>query len=421
MIGTINFASSLGLTAAQALFLYEKYCSANVFPHLKFEFTNLPIVTITALNGNNSVLWSRKVAKDEKGKITLTEAILQDETFGAFTLPTKGNTAQFVYEFTEKWRIDDEEVDCTATDGYPLLTIDVGENVAEVILEPIFKEEIRTYRITFKNPYDSTFYESDMYAYGTIIETIVPKKVPLRSDENLDVKETYSHVGYSSMESDWEAEDLSQVPVSADKTYYAIFKRVSVYENIHYDYFNWNNISFKDPETGVTTSGYVLSPNRNLSGKITIPATDNNKTNPKSVVAVTGFSAHEITHVFVEGADDGSANLLAVQDRAFMRCSKLRYFDFVSCLRTIGSYGFAETELQPNVIGNIYYFGESLHSIGTFAFNQINDPTDSYIIKIPSSVVSIGSGAFSFSRRGKDARFSIEIGDQTNFSKLDLT
>ena len=104
-----------------------------------------------------------------------------------------------------------------------------------------------------------------------------------------------------------------------------------------------------------------------------------------------------------------------------MRCSKLRYFDFVSCLRTIGSYGFAETELQPNVVGNIYYFGESLHSIGTFAFNQINDPTDPYIIKIPSSVVSIGSGAFSFSRRGKDARFSIEIGDQTNFSKLDLT
>ena len=411
LMGTITLDESLGLTEQEAMVLYIKYCNSEAFPNINLVFNGLNIHDVIILNGNGTELWRRKIIGNDNGTINITREFLEDNTFGIFTLPTKSETIQYNYKFTNIWSFNNIEYNCSNNDpiGWPIINnIYPVDNT--VVLIPKFKENIREYEIIFKNPYDSTFGVNPIVApYGTKISNILPRDIPYRNDSLLPLTDTYSHIGYNINENAMTAIDFTDNDiVTGNKTYYAIFNQINVYENIHYDYFNLRLGSFEDPESKVINQCYILSPKNNtLQGKITIPAFYEDI----PIGIVEGFKGNtKITHVFVAGN-----NLKEIGYEAFMKCSNLEYLDFPNSLRKIENNAVRETKLKP--INGIYYFGNNLYSIGTYAFNQINY-NGAYTIQIPSSVTEIGGAAFSF---GTSRNVSIEIGTNDNPSKLDLT
>ena len=410
LIGNITLKSSLGLTANQAMSLYNKYCKADVFPNINFIFEGLNIYDVIILNGNSTELWSRKIIGNENGTVNISKEFLSDTTFGIFTLPTKNETIQYTYNFTNSWIFNNEEYDCSLVDpqGWPIIS-NLMPIDGKIILTPKFNEQIRAYKITFKNSYDDTFKTSVMANYGTKIIDILPQnKVPYRDDSQLSLLETYSHIGYNINENATSGIDFKDSDiVTGNKTYYAIFESINVYKNIHNDYFNFILSSFTDPQTGDNYSCYIISPKVDLHGKITIPKEYNNK----PVGIIKGFKGNnKITHLFVEGT-----NLKEIGNEAFMQCSKLEYIDFPNSLRKIGDNAIRETNLKP--INGAYYFGDNLYSIGSYAFNQLKY-NGSYIIQIPSTVAEIGGAAFSY---GSSRNVSIAIGTEDKPSVLDLS
>jgi hypothetical protein len=230
--------------------------------------------------------------------------------------------------------------------------------------------------------------------------------------------ETYGFIGYALSKSSSSGIDLSRYSVTTDMTLYAIFKAMSVYENIHEDYFTyaWDTYNEYDDENDASfyvMDGYVatLKSDLNLKGKITIPAThtDPDTGVTKPVWGVGGFNPYGdsqantvITHVFVGREkldDDTSTNLRVVKGGTFRNCTALEYFDFPpTSLRQIEDQAFRRTPLKPNYTSTSYYFGDNLYKIGTQAFNQsldFNGKTNVDLI-FSNALTILGSGAFSY-------------------------
>jgi hypothetical protein len=211
--------------------LYSKYCKATAFPHINFVFKGLNIYDVVILNGNGTTLWSRKIVGNADGTVDITEEFLSDTTFGTFTLPTKSDTIQYTYQFTNQWFVNSEieanKKDCSNVNpaGWPIIE-DIKPNSAGIItLIPSFTRNIRQYTISFINPYDQHFVHSATVDYGTSINTILPTEIPFRDDSILDYNLTYSHVGYNIQENANDGIKFTDDDiVTGPKVYYAIFQ-----------------------------------------------------------------------------------------------------------------------------------------------------------------------------------------------------
>jgi hypothetical protein len=176
--------------------------------------------------------------------------------------------------------------------------------------------------------------------------------------------------------------DLSNYIVSNNVTLYTLFEQISVYDNIHLDYFDYELTSYNSSDDEIDenfyiTEGYIARPKiyLGLSGKITIPAVYDGK----PVCEIADFnpwgdesSNVDITHVFVGRVnknDPASANLRVVRAGCFNNFLNLQYFDFGPSLRMIRDQAFRKTPLKPNYSDNSFFFGENLFLIGYNAFN----------------------------------------------------
>lgn len=239
--------------------------------------------------------------------------------------------------------------------------------------------EIKKYRITFSLGSEGKTWYKDM-PYGGPIE--LPPDQPWADDSDLPLTETYSFRGYSSFEpengkyheamNDDMVDDLSNAKVSAPRTYYPVFTPMSVYNNIHTEYFNFNNgiISWNNKYT--------------LKGKLTIPYSINGI--PVRGISQEGFSPYgsakgvaNVTHIFwsdVYGPQSPSFTELSV--KAFAGLSKLKYFEMPSLITNLKLGCFnSDTQLF----------------VGSYSDS---DSTDYYLVDFLKNIVSIGDTCFNF-------------------------
>lgn len=424
LIGTITLKQELGLTTAQAMALYAKYCKATAFPNINFIFEGLDIYDVVILNGNGTTLWSKKIVGNTDGTVDITKDFLSDTTFGIFTLPTKSETIQYTYQFTNQWFVNSEiesnKKDCSdvTPKGWPIIEDIVPDSNGTITLIPSFARDLRQYEISFINPYDQHFTHSVTVDYGTKINTILPTEIPFRDDSGLDYNLTYSHVGYNIQENaNYGIEFVDSDIVTGPKTYYAIFKEISVYENIHEDYFTYMKSSYTDPvDTAFNIAeGYSISPKAGLKGKITIPAEYNHL--PICQVAANAFLKNaNITHIFF--AKNNKVRIL--DEYAFAECPALKYFEFTGALRIIDNHVFYKgAPLAP--LDHCYNFGKNLYSLGTFAFNQSLYFTEPVTIILPHTLERLGSYALSNFKQGSAAvTVNVIIGEAGKYSNLDV-
>ena len=283
---------------------------------------------------------------------------------------------------------------------------------------------IKKYDITFYQGANETVVKS--MDYGSFIT--VPNEKPWIDDKDLALTETYAFVGYSSSEpssGDYHVvsdnsniTDITTEKVTGPRSYYPVFMPMSVYDNIHEEYYildSQGNLSLKDS---------VI-----LSGKITLPTSIGGK----SVLSIadsgfyngSGKDTSKITHIFWQ--QDGR-KVTTILDNAFQYCSSLVYFEMPSTVTTIGPYAFSTCEKL--FYGNLGVkdtddyavedFFKNITSIGQFAF--LNTSITDLIIS--NKTTYIGRRAFrSISSILRNHSFrSVQIGSQAdNGSQLDLS
>ena len=236
-----------------------------------------------------------------------------------------------------------------------------------------------------------------------------PANIPYRSDENITVPEdapeefnnpifwTNQFLGWNRNPNATEPINLSQFNIISDTTFYAIWNRQPglVYNNIHPEWFEIVNENY---HVG-NEVGYEIKLIKKVQGKLTIPATINNKPvlafgSINSGLSVPASSADsnftDITHVFVGRNSNGTVNLRELKNNAFYRCRNLRYFDFnANGLKIIGAYAFQDCRnlIECNEIGG------TITEIGRNAFITAINATSLNLI-IGGNVTVLTAGCF---------------------------
>lgn len=272
---------------------------------------------------------------------------------------------------------------------------------------------IHEYTIVFTNPHDKSFGINGSITYKVAYDNVIslPEIIPYRDDSGLGTEQCWSFLGYNDTATATTVLDLTGVKSRQDKTYFAIFKQSSVYDNVHPEYFEYVDYTWRDDfysagDAQYNLNGYRIHLKAGLRGKITIPSTYNGK----PIVAIgdsfrtsTGLLNPEkdargenITHIFF-GADS--------QIRSFadysLDGSPVQYIGYPgsqTCalpptLRAIGKYAFRKTTKLKlrEVGGNIYL-------IDTKAFNQAFGWGQSNLeeFKIGGSVRLFGPQSFQY-------------------------
>lgn len=369
--GTITFKSTeLELNNEQAMHIYNNYI--NIFPNLNFIFEGLNIFDVNILDGNNRVYWTKKIVGGNK---------ITSEFLTNFAVPQGYSTIDKNYTFNNAWYINNKEGPLISgstsndTRGWPI-NIEVN---GDITLIPYFTEVLRQYTITFINPNDNNFTKAGDYNYGRNLISILPKEIPYKDDSNLELEETYSFIGYGHNADDEEPIDFTNITVSGDKTYHALFEKVNVYDNIHEEYWSFipSNSGYTDngnPNYNIS-NGYLIAPGSgelNLRGKLTIPDTYNNL--PVFKIVNEAFKDNnKISHIFIKNNNNNSSNLRIIGENCFEN-SFIKYFDFKEGLRRIEDYAFKKSQLIPKETTTPGYyefnFGNSIYYIGLQAFNQ---------------------------------------------------
>ena len=428
LTGTITLSKDLNLSVEQALAIYTRYNIEDpnnlnkFFPNINFIFEDLPIYNVNILDGNGNLYWTKKIA----GNSLISEEFLSSSSKGAFILPTMNPTISNEFTFQNKWYVNNKEnepIDGDQTEktfGWPIFqNLLINE---DIVLIPKFDSKIREYLIAFTDNND--FYKSGRYPYGTKLKDIIPTEIPYKDSSLLPLEETYAFLGYNTNEEldhgiVFNPDDI----VTGTKNYYAIFKRVSVYDklNIHEDYFDFSETSYNsgdDPYSQYHITGYRITtkPDLNLKGKITIPLTYNNQ----PVISIGVFSNNpNITHIFIDG-NDKQCKIRRIEEQAFNNENnklKLKYFEFPDSLRIIGRKAFAQTNLIPN-LANHYNFGQYLYKIGSRAFNRALKFENTAFVVLPASLSILESYAFS---NFSNANVTFIIGKANEYSNLDLS
>jgi hypothetical protein len=161
----------------------------------------------------------------------------------------------------------------------------------DIIIKPVFKEQIRQYELMFytynpaTNKVDLPMMNEPLKVnWGTLLTEVLPKNIPYKpEDASYALKEANNFIGYGLI-------PRATTPVAADYTvnnnqdFYAIFERVSdISKIVHPEYFDFYYYDYtkdtsytedgSDPSFG-NKAGVSISPKEGiiLQGKITIPS-----------------------------------------------------------------------------------------------------------------------------------------------------
>ena len=397
------------------------------FPKLDIQFNgeNAKLYTVTVLKDNSNILWTRKLRSGDN----IDENFLSNGPNGAFNIKDieKSPTEYFEYDFIGNWEIYDSDtgdyITSITNDKKLPIKNDVNQNLTFV---PIFEEKPRKWKVTFKQD-DEILGEFDGIPAGTLLKDVVAQYnpvVPYKDDSKLNTYSTYSFEGYALSKSAASGIKLDNYPLTSDMTLYAIFKEVSVYNNVHEDYWDYDLVSSKAYSSTLDNvveyqidAGYVIKPNskKELRGKVTIPATYNGL--PVYKINNSAFENNDkITHVFFESG----SKIRVVGANAFKN-SHIKFFEFTNQLRRIESYAFGSArELLPDVMNN-YNFGENLYYLGEYAFNQaLNFGGNAVTFLLPSTLKTMGYYALS-NFYYPTVNSTIIIGQSSSPSDLDLS
>ena len=278
-----------------------------------------------------------------------------------------------------------------------------------------------------------------------------PSVAPWRDDSALDSDPkygpsyTYKVLGYSRNPNAAAPMDLSTFPITEDIDLYAVWDQnpVSVYENIHPEYFyEVATATYSEPggDAKYNIDGIRLGLKTAVRGKITIPAVFNGK----PVVEIdpsfgmssipgkeetidmggkwTGIrNGTNVTHIFFQKADNGMTNVRYIRPLSFYRTLNLQYFEFADGIRAIGKNAFffsqnssAEvTSLTSSVIAG------TIKKLEEGAFRRAFAPSVTSI-EIGSEMTDIGKNAFGVYPEISSIA-NVSIGSQDSPSKLSLT
>ena len=283
---------------------------------------------------------------------------------------------------------------------------------------------ITSYAIHFKDPKNETDLFVDRVNYGSYLSN--PPILPTTDESALGANERYKFLGWVTSKSDSfpataakaKTVDVTKiVSQNNDRTFYACFivedATTTATDNAYFSFTP--QVLINQDES--TVDGYICSPATqdgsyiSLSGKITIPATYNNK--PVHTVN-NGFSGQNITHVYFLGT-----NMTVFDRQAFQNCSSLKFVQIPSSLKRIGVSCFTnDRALEPPVLTN----ATGLEFIGDSAFGgALYVDSDQQLYIIPGTVSSIGRNAFAYLHMGGHRFQTIQFGTQDNPSVLSNT
>lgn len=395
------------------------------FPNLDIDFAKNNLITITIVDGNDSVIWQRKMIRNSD----IDTAFLSNSPYGPFDINSikQSPTEYYEYEFTGKWEIYNSETGAYVTTisgdstGTPTYTM-VGTSIT---LKPIFSQNLRKWTINFYN--DTELLATATVDAGTLLSTAIREfnpSIPWKDDSKLDTYVTYSFEGYALSKTATSGLKAETYPITSNMELYAIFKQVSVYDNIHEDYWLYELVSsnaygviFDNVSEYQIESGYIIMPNpvKELKGKVTIPATY--KGLPVYRIGNNAFENNTlITHVFV-----GKGSKLRVIGEWAFANSQVKFFEFTDQLRRIEDRAFMlASRLEPDST-NSYIFGSNLYYLGGYAFNQaLNFNGKAVTIMLPPTLKIMGYFALS-NFAYPTVNSSIMIGQPGQPSDLDLT
>ena len=395
------------------------------FPNLDIDFAKNNLITITIVDGNNSVIWQRKMIRNSD----INAAFLSNSPYGPFNVESikQSPTEYYEYEFTGRWEIYNSETGAYVTTisgdatGTPTYTM-VGTSIT---LKPIFSQDLRKWTVSFYN--DTELLATATVDAGTLLSTAIREfnpAIPWKDDSKLNTYTTYSFEGYALSKTATSGLRAETYPITSNMELYAVFKQVSVYDNIHENYWLFELVSSdaygmkfdNNPEYHID-KGYIIKPDpkKNLKGKITIPATYNDL--PVYQIGGSAFENNtDVTHVFL----GTGSKLRIIGDRAFMH-SQIKFFEFTDELRRISDRAFMQASyLEPDAT-NSYIFGSNLYYMGGYAFNQaLNFKGKAATFLLPASLKTMGYYALSnFSYPTVNS--TISIGAPGEGSVLDLT
>jgi len=183
--------------------------------------------------------------------------------------------------------------------------------------------------------------------------TTGPAEVPYHDDTNIippanapegqesSLYWTYQLLGWNRAQNATEAMNLSEFNIISDTNFYSVWNKdpVSVYDNVHPEWFTVTNSYTYGSETG-----YEIQLAKEVQGKLTIPAFINNVPVLALRSSNTGLNdidlydncLKNVTHVFIQRASANSTavNLRVVRDSTFASkygsIEKLKYFDFAA-------------------------------------------------------------------------------------------
>jgi len=260
------------------------------------------------------------------------------------------------------------------------------------------------YEAVFLDYFDPTYRQVAKVAYsdkGSYMNDNVPAPVNLTADDlymrnafkgwTNDIEKAKVIYGENVPDEELPLINVSMYPATRDYTFYAVYKKESVFANVTdpVKYFNYTvGSSYTDAygEGGTYdySNGYILSlkpeyKNGFLKGKITLPTRT-----PSGIDGVTagqpiyeyrGFTEDEyITHIFFDSA--ATCEVRIIYNNFFARMKALKYVDFPAMkkLRVINNGAFESCPYFSN-----FTFCDPLVLIQTYAFSatgNLAEPVD---------------------------------------------
>lgn len=397
---------SKAYNGTDGLLFYNNYIVEDKFANLNINFENKDstLYDVKIVNGDGTVVWSKKAPANT----VLDAEFFQDGPNGAFDPEAiiKSSTMQFNYHFKNQWWVNKDNI---LDSGLPYQDENNILLNEDIVFTPIFDSTIRQYKVQFKLA-DGTLINTDnqMFDYDTPLKNIWPKEMPNKPDTDLEQDETYAFMGYALSPNAAEALNLDNYLVRSEQTFYAIFVRKKVWENVLSDkYLNFEMDKYIPqfgPNAGREVVGYYIYPKSQdeviLTGKITFPSTYMNK--PVLGLRIKNqnntFGTQKITHIFWEkehreiyNIDDYSIAIAATIGETFNH--SLVYCELPDTIERVGKYALQEQRLLE-----ISDLPLNLYTIEEGAFRALASATISYI---GNKITTIGNRAFAGITMGK--------------------
>lgn len=243
----------------------------------------------------------------------------------------------------------------------------------------------------FASPDDTEPVESMTIPFGDILR--YPMIRPYKDDSKLAFDKCYKFEGWTTTLTGTKPFEIDKYFATQDYKFYAIFKEVSVYENIldpkyliadyTSDRKGWSiKLKVKElvGEEGYDLFGKITIPARLKQDGVDLPITEiaagGSTTSSSDQTTLNGFQlVNKITHVFFAKEENGNSNLKKINDFAFAEIrgtSIIRYVELPDSLEEVGFQSFLYCTTLEN-----YDFGytsskSKLTRIGAQAF-QTND------------------------------------------------